>query len=241
MHISDTAHPSDDEIDLLDLLVVLVENIKLLILLPLLAAGIGLALAFALPSTFASTSILSPNKAGLNFSGQVLASLMKSADVLDTVALEAGIRPDASAATRLRSIEKRVQVSVGKQDSLVTLVTEGETPEQAQKLNALLWKHVLPHTQPRGAELQRLQEQLDAEQERLASGLALEKNTTQTLQNGATSESLTRLYGELLSSNSSRIRSIATLKSQIEGLTVENLAQQPTLPELAIGRVRIFV
>lgn len=235
MQLPDTIKPSDDEIDLLDLLVALAENLKLLILGTLLAGVLGTAMAFAWPQTFASVSILSPTKSGLNVSGQVVASYIKSADILELVAQDLGFEPDISSAQRLKKLEKLVQVTVGKQDSpLVILTSQGPSPEQSQKLNAAIWKRVLPHTVPRGKELERLQQQLETERNRLASAEALEISTSKLLQGGATNESTARLYGELLAANSSRQRTISTLESQMEGLTDENLAQQPTLPELPI-------
>lgn len=61
--------PPDNEIDLLDLLVVLAENLRLLVAGTVLAGLVGLAIAFALPKTYESTSILSPSKNGLDVSG----------------------------------------------------------------------------------------------------------------------------------------------------------------------------
>lgn len=233
MQSTDTPTPPDDEIDLLDLMVVLAENIKLLILGTLLASLIGLALAFAWPSTFESTSILSINKSELTLSDQVIASYTKSTDVLESAAQKIGFEPDISTARRLKKMDKLVEVSVGKGDSpLVTLTTRGPNPEQAQKLNAAIWEKVLPRTAPRGANLERLEQQLTSERSRLASAEALEASTLKQLQGGASSESLSRLYGELLSANSRRQEFIARLEAQIEGLTMESLTQQPTLPEL---------
>lgn len=239
---SEPSMPADDEIDLLDLLVVLAENLKLLVCGTLLAALLGVVAAFVWPSTFESTSILSPSKQGLNISGQVIASYIKSADILEQVAKEVGFEQDISSARRLKKMDKLVQVFVGKQDTpLVTLTTRGASPEEAQKLNTIIWQKVLPHTAPRGKDMERLQQQLTTERSRLASAEALEASTLKQLQSGASSESLSRLYGELLKSNSEKLQGIAKLESQIEGLTEENLAQQPTLPELPAQPNKLLV
>ena len=230
------AVPDEDEIDLLDLLIVIAENLKLLILTPLLIGVIALGVAFFLPKTFESHSMLNPNKAGISINGQVLATYLKSADIIEAAAEELGLEPELSPSKRLKKIEKKIQVSVGKQDQLVTLVTQGKSPEAAQALNRTLWKHVLPLTVPRPVEMARLQSQLVAEEERLKSGEQLEQQTAKLLgSGGANSEATARLYGELLASNTTRLAAINALESRMEGLTAEeSLVQQPSLPEDAV-------
>jgi len=225
--------PPDNEIDLLDLLVVIAENLRLLVAGTMMAGLLGLAIAFSLSKTYESTSILSPSKNGLDVSGQVVASYIKSADILEQVAKDLQFEQDVSSAQRLKKMEALIQVAVGKQEApLVTLTTQGPTPEKAQTLNATIWKKLLPHTAPRGKEQERLQQQLEAESARLASAEMLEAATLKQLQSGTSSEGLSRLYGELQASNSKRQELISKLESQMEGLTEENLAQQPTLTEL---------
>ena len=227
-------HDDDDEIDLLDLLLIIAENLKLLIVGPLVIGVAALIAAYCLPKTYESQSILSTNKSGVNISSQVLASYIRSADILMSVADEVGFESQISTEKRLKDLEKRINVSVGKQDQLLTLKTQAYTPEEARVLNAVIWKHVLPLTIPRNKEMERLKVQLQAENERLKSGEKLEAETAQLLSVGTTAEGTARLYGELLASNSARLRTIAALESQMEGLTQENLAQQPTLPEASI-------
>lgn len=228
-------HIEDDEIDLLDLLVVIAENLKLLILAPLLVGLAALGIAFAVPKTFESQSILNTSKPGLNVSPQTLASYIKSTDTLAAVADAVQFQPDASPERRLKALEKRIHVAVGKQDQLVTLTAQAETPQAAQALNTEIWKHVLPLTVPRSTDMARLQAQVKAEKERLSSGEKLETETAKLLSNGGGSiESTARLYGELLTANSNRLRAIDTLEAQMEGLTTDNLAQQATLPEASI-------
>lgn len=236
-----TSAPAEDEIDLLDLLVVIAENIKLLIFGPLLIGAAALGIAFYLPQTFESQSILVPNQEAAEkntgISGQVLASFLTSADVINAAANDLGLEPDMSTTRRIKAIQKRIRVSVGKQDQLVTLVTQGQTPEAAQALNATLWKHVFPMTLPRPAEMERLRKQLTAEKDRLESGEALEQQTGELLATGkASGEATSRLYGELLKSNTERLAAIAQLESRMHGLTAaDNWVQQPSLPEEAVA------
>lgn len=230
-----TSHIEDDEIDLLDLLVVIAENLKLLILAPLLVGLAALGIAFVVPKTFESQSMLNTSKPGLNVSPQALASFIKSTDTIAAVADEMKFATDISNERRLKKLDSLIHVSVGKQDQLVTLKTHADTPENAQALNATIWKHVLPLTVPRNTDMERLQTQVKTEKERLSAGEKLEGETAKLLSNGNDrAETTARLYGELLTANSNRLRAIATLEAQMEGLTTDNLAQQPTLPEASI-------
>lgn len=226
-----SAADSADELDLLDLLLLVANHLKLLAIAPFFIGLCVLLLCFGLPKRFESSSMLNAEKSGLSTTPSVIASLATSADLLDSVALELGIAKDASKAIRLKVITPLVAVSTSRQDKLITLRTLGLTPEKAQNLNTVLWKHLLPLTAPRGGERQRLKNLLDTEQAQLEQNNKLELNTVQQLKNGRFSDNLARLYGELLESNSKRVRAIAELQSRIEGLTEDDLVQKPTLPE----------
>jgi len=235
-----TSH-EDDEIDLLDLLVVVAENLKLLILLPLLVGIVALGISYVIPQTFESSSILRAQKVGVSASEQLIASYIESADVLERVANEIQFQPALSPEQRLKALSEDIHVSVGKQNQLVTLKTYGDTPEAAQHLNEVVWQYVLPLTVPDPKEMARLQTQLKAEQESLLSGQKLQARTAELLADGATAESTARLYGDLLAANSTRLRDIGALESKMEGLTSENLTQQPTLAERAIKPKKLLI
>lgn len=232
---------NSDEIELIDLLIVIAENLKLLIFIPLLVGVVTLGFSYGMDKTYQSESMLSPEKPGLNFSGHLLSSYLKSADVLEAVASDIKFEPTQSMTSRVTALRNSLQVSVGNQDQIVTLKTQAQTPEAAQELNASIWQHALKKTVPNPAELERLQIQLKAAKERLDSGNSLEAITVKALANGVTNESTTRLYGELLTSNSALLRNIVLLESQIEGLTSDSFSQKPTLPEFPIKPKKAFL
>ncbi|MBD9400292.1 Wzz/FepE/Etk N-terminal domain-containing protein [Comamonas sp. CMM02] len=232
---------NSDEIELIDLLIVIAENLKLLIFIPLLVGVATLGFSYGMDKTYQSESMLSPEKPGLNFSGHLLSSYLKSADVLEAVASDIKFEPTQSMTSRVTALRNSLQVSVGNQDQIVTLKTQAQTPEAAQELNASIWQHALKKTVPNPAELERLQIQLKAAKERLDSGNSLEAITVKALANGVTNESTTRLYGELLTSNSALLRNIVLLESQIEGLTSDSFSQKPTLPEFPIKPKKAFL
>ena len=231
---------NSDEIELIDLLIVIAENLKLLIFIPLLVGVATLGFSYGMDKTYQSESMLSLDKPGLDFSGHLLSSYLKSADVLEAVASDIKFEPTQSMTSRVTALRNSLQVSVGNQDQIVTLKTQAQTPKAAQELNASIWQHALKKTVPNPAELERLQIQLKAAKERLDSGNSLEAITVKALANGVTNESTSRLYSELLTSNSALLRNIVLLESQIEGLTSDNFSQQPTLPEFPIRTKKVL-
>lgn len=224
---------STEDLDLLDILVVVAEHIKLLVIGPLLVGLSALLIGQWLPRSFESVAILDAEKAGISLAPSVIVSLASSANLQEAVALDLGIAKDASKAARLAKMSQLVFANIGRQDKLITLRTVGRSPEQAQQLNAAVWKHLLPLTAPRGSERLRLEALLSTEKNRMTEGSKLEQITAQRLQNGHVTDDLARLYGELLTTNSNRMRAVATLQAQLEGLTTDDLVQTPTLPEKA--------
>lgn len=227
---SSTTSTDTDDIDLLDLLVVAADNLHLLIIAPVMASLLGLAAAFMLTPTYESKSILAL-PSNTTISSDVIASYLRSSDVLTQAGMDAQIAPGLSKAKLLKKMDELVSVAVGKQDRLITLTAQGATPEAAQHLNQVLWTLALPMAMPQGTDRTRLENQLHIEKERLAASTALEVSTAKLLSSGTHTESTSRLYGDLLASNSQRLQRIAALEAQLEGPTLNHLTQQATLPE----------
>ena len=84
--MTDNPHyPEDDEISLLDLLQTIVDNLRLLVIGPILAGLLAFGWASFLPKTYQSTAILNAD--------QTTVSLMQSAAVLDPIASKLGYMP----------------------------------------------------------------------------------------------------------------------------------------------------
>ena len=222
-----TAQPctDGDEINLLELLVVIAENLKLLILGPIIAGLAALGFAFYMTPTYESVSIMQTNTVEPN----LVVSLTHSADVLQSVAKELQIAPDVSHTTRLSIMQQRVRAAVGRQDKLVTLTTRASTPQQAQQLNLVVLQHVYPLTKPMNA--QRIEVQIKTLQEDLKAGTALAQSIAKQLEQDSVSEGSARLYAEMRSINAQHMMDIVKLQGEMEGLSTDNLVQQATLPD----------
>jgi len=166
--------PPDDEIDLLDLLVTVADNIKLLVLGPLVVGLAALGVGYMLPQTFQSTSLLIAEKEGSPINANVVATLATSAAVLDSVAQQLGLLEQGLNKEQARQrLQGQVKASVGRADRLLSITTTATQPQQAQQLNQLVTAQVFEQTRPRGAGLARLQAQLAQEQASYATSTDL--------------------------------------------------------------------
>ena len=227
--------PQEEELDLLDLILTLVESWKLLLLGPLVAGLLAYGISCVIPKTYQSQSSIQVERPGSTFTAPVAASLALSADVLRQIAPVAGLDEGLSAEEIYKQLSKRITVSVGKQDKLLTISTQAHTPENAQKLNQALLNTLFPLSKPRGTEKSQLELQLATETKRLQDSTQLEQETSANLASGkSVSEATSRLYGELLAANTTRQRAILEMQRRLDGLDSDDIVQSPTTPEEAI-------
>jgi LPS O-antigen subunit length determinant protein (WzzB/FepE family) len=224
--------PTDDqEIDLLDLLVVAAENVKLLVLGPLIVGLLALGGAYALPKTYQSVSVLSTDEVN----PAVVGRWATSGDLLAPVLEELGLFKDKSKEEAVRRAREIVIVAVGKQDKLVTLTTQGETPDAARQLNQRMLDQLVQYSRPTGAKKTAMQFQLDTQKVSLAAAVALEKDLGNLLISGKlATEAQSRVFSDLLRSKTELVARVAQLQLQLEGLNASNVVQAPSLPERPI-------
>lgn len=221
----------EDEVSLLDIVLTLAENAKLLIIGPLLVGLCVLGLGYVLPQTFESVAVLQAD--------QATASLMTTAAVLDPVATKLGLAKGASAEAARRALRLDIKTSVGRNDKLLTLTVIGVTAQQAQtKANAVLEQTYL-QSGPKGMVLARLETQLAEAQVRFKNaqnaGTIVLKRLESSPVNNATGVEIARGngYAELLNAAAAAQAQISVYESQLEGLSASQLIQPPTLPEKA--------
>lgn len=228
LHVSEAIQPiQQEEIDLLDILVTLAENIKLLILGPLLVGICALGIAYILPQTFESIAVLKAE--------QATASLMTTASVLDPVAADLGLTKVDSAEEARKLLREQIKVSVGRNDKLLTLTVSAPAPQQAQAIANAVLQQTYVQSRPKGSDLTRLEIQLKDAKARTksaedAAGALLKRMES----NGAAgSTESARGYAELLNVAAAAQNQVAALQAQLEGVTDAQLIQAPTLPEKA--------
>ena len=228
LQVNETIQPvQQEEIDLLDILVTLAENIKLLILGPLFVGICALGIAYIVPQTFESIAVLKAE--------QATASLMTTASVLDPVAADLGLTKVDSAEEARKLLREQIKVSVGRNDKLLTLTVSAPAPQQAQAIANAVLQQTYVQSRPKGSDLTRLETQLKDAKARTksaedAAGALLKRMES----NGAAgSTESARGYAELLNVAAAAQNQVAALQAQLEGLTDAQLIQAPTLPEKA--------
>lgn len=223
------------EISLLDLLVTLADNVKLLVVGPLAAGLTALGIAFVLPQKFESVAILQAEPA--------TASLMSTASVLDPTVASLGLDHGQSVESSRQALRDRVKTATGRNDKLLTITVSGATPQQAQATAKALLASVEAQSRPTGASKLKLETQLAdtkiRQQKAIRAGDVLlpvleSINGRKVLPDGRDAE-LVKGYTELLNTVSAAQSQALVIEAQLEGLTDSQLLQAPTLPEKAVS------
>lgn len=218
-----------EEISLLDMLVTLAENVKLLIIGPLVMGLCALGIGYVLPKIFQSVAVLQAE--------QVTASLMSTAAVLDPVIASLGLAKDDTVEDARRKLREQIKTVIGRNDKLLTLTVSATAAQQAQAIaNAVLQQTYL-QSQPKGNVRARLEVQLTEANGRLKSAQNAAAGFLKRLESSAFNitigTDLARGYADLLGAAGAAQNQISALETQLEGLSEAMLIQAPTLPQKA--------
>lgn len=218
----------EDEISLLDLLLVVAENIRLLVLGPLVVALAALGVAFALPATYESEAWLRQ--------GETSVPSFTSDDVLRPLLSQAPwiTAQHRSPEQALNSLRQAISVSFNKKSELVTLKVQAPSAAQAQQLNAALIEAFRQHSLPRGTDLMQTQLQISLVKASIGElGAALERiasNIDQTT-TGSEADNAVSAHTTLLEQRMELVnKTLLELNRQLKGFDFEAFAQRPSLP-----------
>lgn len=228
------AAPEDDEISLLDLLLTVSQNIKLLILGPLAAGLCALGITFALPATYESVAIL-PSDIG---------STLRLASVLDPVVAKLDLGKGQTREQARLALSGRIKFAQDKQTKLFTLTVSGDSPQQAQATAKALLTSAYEFMRPRGSAKKLLEVRLLQAKSTLADAKAATAGLLSILERGykpefaakATGTELPRGYADLLNFVTSSNASVVALEAELEGMSDEQLLQVPSLPEKPVSQ-----
>lgn len=223
--MTDTPHyPEDDEISLLDLLQTIVDNLRLLVIGPIVAGLLALAGASLWPKTYESTAILKAEP--------IVASIMHSASVLDPIASSLGYTAQMPAEDARTKLKEQIKANINAKDKLLTLNAQANTPQAAQALAQAVLQQTYTQSQPRDSEKLRLQKQLAQAQTR-------EKEATQTAQllgrkldaaGGAGASEVAQGYAQMVGVVKESQNIQIDIERQLQGLDTSALVQEATLP-----------
>ena len=219
---------TEEAIGLLDMLVTLAENLKLLVIGPLVVGLCALGIGFTLPQTYESVAVLQAE--------QPTASLITTAAMLDPVVASLGLAKDGAVEEARRKLQSAIKTAVGRNDKLLTLTVSADTAQQAQATAKAVLEQTYLQSRPKANARTRLEAQLSEAQGRLKNAQSAASNMARRLESPPTpGNQLTRGYGyaELLSAAAAAQNQISALEAQLEGLSEAQLVQAPTLPQKA--------
>ncbi|MBC7619859.1 MAG: hypothetical protein H7293_12900 [Candidatus Saccharibacteria bacterium] len=224
-------YEEEDEVSLLDILVVVAENLKVLLLGPLAIGLLALAISYAQPHSFLSTSILSP-PASPQTPAQAIA-VMVSPLVLDRVIESLKLSEGRSLQIARAGLAKQIMAAVGK-DGLLRLDVTANTPVAAQAIANAVIDSWLVTTVPQARERAELEARLAYAKVALAAVRTLmdrlmsesTANLNKPLTRGEAGISMVAL-GELQARYFSEV---LTIPRTLQGLARDVIVQPPTLP-----------
>ena len=219
-----------DEINFIDTILIVVENIKLLIIFPVIFGLCALGVTYMWPKTFESFAIIKAD--------QTIASLITTASVIDPVAIKLGLTESESQEEARRKLRAQIKINIGRNDQMLTLTVSASTPNQAQAIANALIQEAYVQSRPRASEQARLKTQLkNAEMliknAEVASNTLLKRLELKDSNTNINGTEVARGYAELLNVAAVARDQVIKLEAQLEGLSAAQLIQAPTLPQKA--------
>lgn len=234
--MTDAPHFSeDDEISLLDLLQIIVDNLRLLVIGPIVAGLLALAAASFWPKTYESTAILKAEP--------IVASIMLSASVLDPIASSLGYTAQMPADNARTKLKEQIKANINAKDKLLTLTAQANSPQAAQALAQAVLQQTYTQSQPRDSEKLRLQKQLVQAQAR-------EKEATQTAQllgrkldaaGSAGASEVAQGYAQMIGVVKDSQNAQIEIEQKLQGLDPSALVQEATLPTKQVSPKRSLI
>ncbi len=217
-----------------ELVVVIMDNLKLLLLGPIVAALVAFAIASVLPKWYTSVAYLALDETG----ARVADARMRSAPVLDKVLSEFHAPRDTLEARR-RFLEHNLRMVVAagetqKTSGLFRLEYSDSDPHVAQKVVALFIEAWLESTKPRPdkrTEIESDIERTDTQTKSISLLIdRLQKDAPSLVAQSLQGELATPILG-LIAKRDQNLATLITLRSSLNGTSRDVVFGPPDLPE----------
>ncbi len=225
----ENTHAPDDEIDLLDLLVTIAENIKLLILVPLLAGLLAFGGAALWPATYESGFTLQGQKkvGSLELlTPAQLNQLVTSPAVLADAAkgLQSSGQDDWAALLQSGAVSSQVP----RNTTHVQVTVKTQDPQAAQAVAKAVLKATQDNSHPKGDAFKALQTTLEKDQAALATAKFMEARISATINSAEKVDPvLAQVYMTLLETLPSFINTVEVSELRLKGLTDADVVSAP--------------
>jgi hypothetical protein len=210
------------------------DNLKLLVLGPILATLVAFAVTSGLPKWYTSVAYLELYEAG----ARIADARMRSSPVLDKVLSEYNA-PQGTLEGRRRFLEDNRHVSVAagetqRTSNLFRLEYSDKSPQVAQKVNTLFIEAWIESTKPRPdlraiieAEIERTDTQAKSISQLIDR---LQKDASSLLAQGPQGELATPILG-LIAKRDQNLAQLITLRNSLNGMSRDVIFGKPDLPE----------
>lgn len=221
------APDSEAKAGILDVLVIVAENIKLLVFGSLAVGLIALGICFVVPQTYQSVAVFQADSG--------TASLMTTATVLDPVITSLKLDQNSTLEDARNELQRNIKTAIGRADKLLTLTVLAPSAIQAQAIANAILQRTFEESRPKSTVRTRLETQLAETTTRFKNaqevGESLRKRLESSGMVASSSSEVARGYAELLSAAGAAQAQILTLEAQLEGLSDAHRIQPATLPE----------
>ena len=242
-----------EAVDLLDVALTITENIRLLILGPIIIGAIAYGSSSFLPAIYESTAILQPlpavsipvreNEVAPNPSviANTAATKMTTANMLNSAIQK--VRQSDETLPR-GDLQASVRTAVGRNDNLITLIVSSTSPTASQLIASEILEITYAESRPKTSDLNRLitekgsiEEQLKIQKitgERIQILIARSDNTPEF-------SDLAKTHALIASNLVDLHHRLKGIETQLRGITEDMLVQSPSLPAAPVSPKRITI
>jgi uncharacterized protein involved in exopolysaccharide biosynthesis len=232
----DADRDGDPELGLVDLLLVLAENARLLVIGPSVAVLVALAFVSLLPQRWESVTLL-------RGASPTLVTVVTSPAVLLPVARAEGLAAGQSADEAVEKLRGRIKASFNPKDLVLTLIVVDDSPVAAQVLGRLIFEQLKIASAPAGSEKARFETQMAdiSRREEQIDGPIQALSARMRDMPPAVASELSRSFGQLISTAHQLNADRMVIAKQLAGVDESHLLQAPSLPDRPQGRKRAVI
>jgi uncharacterized protein involved in exopolysaccharide biosynthesis len=219
--------PEDDDISLLDLLLIIAQNLRLLIIGPIVVGLVALAGASHWPSTYESSfTVYSPKKL---IEPQQISSLAVAVQTLNVAAKTLKTAGQAELGQSL--LAGAASSNIPRNTNMVNVKVQAVTAQAAHDMAQALLAATLQASRPQGDVLAELEQNLKKDQTALDNARQLEQRINSNIQqNGSSRADMVQSYAALLPIIATLSSRIDQHRARLEGLTQVDVIAQPQVP-----------
>ena len=226
---------TDDEISLLDLLLVVVQNLRLLLITPLVVGLVALGVISMLPRTYESTAV--------QMGDTQLVSMYNSAQVRDAVVAELKYaRPDEDLDSARERLSNDLKATFNNKDKTVGITARAPKPEAAQRMANVAVAQANMLNQSRADDVARLRAQFDlATKREFDHSSAVDRIAQQDKTLSRASSNLSSTQVQLVDASRDAQISLSSLVDALAKVQRFDILQQPTLPTKPVPKKRAML